>query len=507
MTGELGCTGLTKRYGEATVLTGVDLTLPAGSVLGLIGENGAGKSTLCSIIGGIVRPDAGSMRLDGASYAPSSPAGALAKGVVIIHQELKMIPDLSVAENMFLGRWPTRRGHIDRRRMEYEAGEILSLLGTDLDPAQRVGGLSVAAQQEIEIGRAIARRPRYVVFDEPSAALGQHETTRVLEQIRALRTGGAGVVYISHRLDEVTSIADEIVCLRDGHRVNQWREHAPSKDTLIKAMVGRELAKVHESPRLPRERVVMRVDGVGRKGVFADVTFSVREGEILGVFGLVGAGRTEMVRALCGADRTDSGTVEIDGRRVRIKDVRSGLRAGIAMVPEDRKGQGLNLARSGAQNIVLPWERSLTRSGFVTSKAVERVAGRLAGELDIRGALHAPVGNLSGGNQQKVLFAKWLVKRPRVLILDEPTRGVDIGAKTAIYRIIRELAAAGVAIILVSSELEEVLGLSHRIMVMAGGRPRGDMERGNATADRVMEMSIPTDAGAAVADTDRGRSS
>lgn len=482
--------GLTKRYGGITVLHGVDISVKAGSVLGLIGENGAGKSTLSSIIAGIKSPDEGRMWLNGQPYAPNGPAAALANGVAIIHQEIKMVPRLTVAENMFLGRWPKKRGRVDSASMIRQAEDALAVLGAKIDPRRIVDGLSMAAQQEIEIAKAILRDPSYVIFDEPSASLGQDETAKVLDQIRVLRDRGAGVVYISHRLDEISEIADEILCLRDGRQAMSWETGKVGKDNMIRAMVGREFIYAHQEPEAAEQDVVLDVQNLTRAGKFSDISFSVRRGEVLGMSGLVGAGRTEVVRSLAGADRADSGTVAVCGKQVLIKNVAAAIKEGIFMVPEDRKGQGLNLSRTGGENIVLPWESSIATGGFITQKAIKRVETQQAAELDIRGNLNIPVLYLSGGNQQKILLAKWLVRKPKVLILDEPTRGVDVGAKAAIYDIIRKLAADGVAIIVVSSELEEVLGLSHRVLVMAGGRQRGILDRAQATPDRVMELSV-----------------
>lgn len=485
----LTATGITKRYGENTVLHGIDFEIEAGSVVGLIGENGAGKSTLSSIIAGIKRPDEGSMSIDGVPYAPSGPLDALNSGVAIIHQEIKMIPELSVAENMFLGRLPTQNGRVATRQMVAEARAVLKDLGVTLDPRRPVAGLSTATQQEIEIARAILRRPSFVIFDEPSASLGQDETKRVLEQIEVLRSRGTGVVYISHRLDEISAIADRVFCLRDGHKVGEWPAADIDRDGMIRAMVGRELARRNVPPATPHEDVVATVDSLGSDR-FADITFELRRGEILGMSGLVGAGRTEIVRALAGADRFQTGKIMVDGRPVRIRSVSDAIAAGIVMVPEDRKTQGLNLNRTSAENMALPWESRLIPRGFVTVRFLNRLKKRMTNELDIRGNLDKPVGLLSGGNQQKVLLAKWLVRTPKVLILDEPTRGVDVGAKEAIYEIIRDLAAQGVSVIVVSSELEEVLMLSHRVMVVAAGRQRAVLTREDATPERVMQLSV-----------------
>ncbi len=488
--GGLAGAGLVKAYSGVTVLKGVDFRVLPGTVVGLVGENGAGKSTLSSIITGVVRPDGGSMRLDGEEYSPSSPAEALRQGVSLIHQETRLIQDLSVAENIFLGRLPRNGGRVDWERARRDAKTVLDSLGVELDVRRPVRGLSMATQQEIEIAKALSRRPRYVVFDEPSASLGESETEHVLERIRALRASGAGVVYISHRLDEVREVADEIVCLRDGSRVASWQRGDVPKEAIINAMVGREFTYEHVPPEPRQDRTVLEVRGLGRRGAFEDISFDVAAGEVLGIAGLVGAGRTEVVRAIAGVDRPDAGEVLLEGRTLPCSSPSSAIRAGIVMVPEDRKGQGLNLDRSAEENLTLPWERELAGAGLVTRRLVRKVAAAQRQRLDVRGNMALPVKSMSGGNQQKILIGKWLVKDPKVLIVDEPTRGVDVGAKMAIYEIIRKLAASGIAVIVVSSELDEVLGLSHRVLVMSQGRQRGILHREEATPQRVMELAV-----------------
>jgi ribose transport system ATP-binding protein len=331
--------GLVKTYGSITVLKSVDLTLAPGSVVGLIGENGAGKSTFNSIIAGVVRPSGGQMWIDGEDYAPQSPSDAIARGVALIHQEIRLLPGLTVAENIFLGRLPTRGGRIDRARMRDEAQAVLTALGMRVDPDRKVGGLSMGVQQGIEIAKAILRKPRYVIFDEPTASLGEAEAEQILEQVRVLRDGGTGVIYVSHRLDEVRAIADQVLCLRDGNSVAHW-DRAPEKTDMINAMVGRAFTFEHHAPSPAGHKVVLRMQNASRKGAFQGISFDLREGEILGFAGLVGAGRTDVVRALAGADRLDEGTVEVDGAPVRITSPRSAMDAGIFMVPEDRKGLG-----------------------------------------------------------------------------------------------------------------------------------------------------------------------
>ena len=501
------CRGLVKSYSGVTVLKSVDFTVRPGTVVGLIGENGAGKSTMSSLITGVKRPDSGTMTLDGATYAPGSPSEALRSGVVLIHQEIRLLPELSVAENIFLGRLPQRGGRIDRGRMNREAAEVLDSLGVHLDPRRPVRGLSMARQQEIEIAKALSRNPRYVIFDEPSASLGESETEHVLDRIRSLRELGAGVVYISHRLDEVLQVSDEIVCLRDGERVAAWsaeQVHAGevSRQSLVNAMVGREFTYEHVAPQSSRDTVVLEVKGLGRRGVFADIDFTVAAGEVFGIAGLVGAGRTEVVRAIAGVDKVDEGSVSVDGTPMRGTGPAEAIGRGVVMVPEDRKGQGLHLDRTAAENLVLPWERRLLSGGLVRQRAIRRVCDEQRQRLDIRGNMGLPVKSMSGGNQQKVLIGKWLVHDPKVLIVDEPTRGVDVGAKMAIYEIIRGLAEDGIAVIVVSSELEEVLGLAHRVMVMAGGRQQGVLDRADATPERVMDLAVSTSAGEAPTEAD-----
>jgi ribose transport system ATP-binding protein len=474
-----------------TVLKSVSFDILAGSVVGLIGENGAGKSTLSSIIAGIVPPTSGTMTLDGEPYAPHSPHDALEQGVAIIHQEIRMVPALSVAENIFLGRLPVSAGRVDKSAMNEEAGAALRVLGIDLDPRRPVHGLSMAAQQGIEIAKAISRKPRYVIFDEPSASLTEHETDRVLDRIDFLRTQGVGVIYISHRLEEVRRVAQKIVCLRDGQLVKEWSTGDVPPDDLVKAMVGRDFQFAHEAPEPHEEHQVLEVKNLGRKGAFQDINFSVAEGEILGIAGLVGAGRTEVVRTIAGVDRADTGEIYLNGELVNPRTPSQAIRAGIVMVPEDRKGQGLLLGRSSGENISSPWEKVMARTGLITRSKIARLAAKSREEFEIRGSMDLPSVRLSGGNQQKVLLAKWLVKKPKVLILDEPTRGVDVGAKMAIYKIVRDLAASGVAVVVVSSELEEVLGLSHRVLVMSGGRQRDVLDRQDANAEAVMQLAVP----------------
>lgn len=486
----LYCRNLGKSYGGARALKSVNLSLPPGHVLGLIGENGAGKSTLNSIIAGVIKPDEGQMLLDGTAYTPASPSEAIHRGVALIHQEIRLLPGLTVAENIFLGRLPLSGGRIDRARMVRESQAVLDALGVDVSARRQVAGLSMAVQQGIEIAKAIIRKPRYVIFDEPTASVGQAEAQRILEQIRLLKTRGTGIIYVSHRLEEVQTIADQVVCLRDGALVARWEQGPVAQQDMINAMVGRAFTFEHRAPPPRGNHTVLKADGLSRAGVFRDISFELAEGEILGFAGLVGAGRTEVVRAIAGADRLDRGEVHVDNKPVRYGSPAGAMNAGIFMVPEDRKSLGLNLDRTAAENITLPWERKLQWMGMITPGVVSRMGQKQKERFDIRGRLNLPVSSMSGGNQQKVLLAKWLVEDPSVFIIDEPTRGVDVGAKMAIYEIIRKLAASGIGVIVVSSELEEVLGLSHRVLVMSKGRQTGILSREEATPTRVMSLAV-----------------
>ena len=486
----LNCQNLSKSYGGARALKSVNLSLLPGKVLGLIGENGAGKSTLNSIIAGVIKPDEGQMVLNGTAYTPSSPSDALHRGVALIHQEIRLLPGLSVAENIFLGRLPLAGGCIDRARMVRESQAVLDALGVEVESRRQVKGLSMAVQQGIEIAKAIIRKPRYVIFDEPTASVGEAEADRILEQVRLLKANGTGVIYVSHRLDEIQTIADQVVCLRDGTLVARWENGPVSQQDMINAMVGREFTFEHHAPPPRGNRVVLRLKGLSRAGAFRDISFELAEGEILGFAGLIGAGRTEVVRAIAGVDRFDSGEIRVADKLARYTTASGAMKAGIFMVPEDRKSLGLNLGRTAAENITLPWEKKLMRHGMITPAVVRNTGSKQKERFDIRGRLNLPVRSMSGGNQQKVLLAKWLVEDPTVFIVDEPTRGVDVGAKMAIYDIIRALAASGIAVIVVSSELEEVLGLSHRVLVMSKGRQSGIVSREEATPERVMSLAV-----------------
>lgn len=487
----LACRGLTKTFPGTRALTSVDLAVDAGEVVALIGENGAGKSTLMKILGGVHTPDEGSVVLDGADYEPSGPADAIAAGIGTIHQEMSLLPQLSVTENVLLGRLPTRAsGTIDRAAARAIVQENLDRVGLRVDPDTPVRRLSVAQQQQVEIAKALSLHARVLLLDEPTASLGDDESEALFRLIAELRAQGVAFIYISHRLAEIARVADRVVVLRDGARVAAFDRADVPVETLVEAMVGRAVDQVFPDPPAHEDEVVLRVTGLAREGVFEGVSFELHRGEILGIAGLVGAGRTEVVRALFGADPPTAGTIEIEGRLWRLLRPEDAVRAGIVLVPEDRKGQGLVLGLSVQDNLALPSLDHLAERGAVTSGVLRRLAERAAARLEIRGRPTQLARTLSGGNQQKVVIGKWLERQPKIVLFDEPTRGVDVGAKAAIYDVITELAASGVACIVVSSELPEVLGLAHRVLVMSEGRQTGLLARREADEEAVMTLAV-----------------
>ncbi|WP_112310499.1 sugar ABC transporter ATP-binding protein [Pseudogemmobacter bohemicus] len=490
MTSLLSLNGIAKSYGPIRVLHGIDLDIRPGEVVALLGENGAGKSTLSNIISGTVQPGAGSMTFQGRAYAPASPREAMDAGVGMIHQELKLLPALSVAENIFVGRYPMKAGRLDRREMEARAQAGLERLGLDIAPDRVVEGLSTGRQQLIEIAKALTLNARLLILDEPTAALGGEETQLLFRQIERLKADGVGIIYISHRLDEIRQIADRIVVMRDGAKVQEFDRGDVPVRQIVEAMVGRSLERMFPTVPEPLPGVVLEVKALtGAPGTFQDVSFQVQRGEVFGIAGLMGAGRTELVRAITGADPVRSGEIRLNGDVLRLRDPSDAIRKGVVLVPEDRKLQGVVLDHSIAENIAYPSLKQVAQGGWLSSRRVTEFAEGLIGRFGVKGRAGQNAGELSGGNQQKVVLAKWLAKDPGVVVLDEPTRGIDVGARSSIYELIMELARKGVAVIVVSSDLEEVLGVSHRIMVMAQGRQAGILSRDQANDVAIMELA------------------
>jgi ribose transport system ATP-binding protein len=486
----LSLRGIAKSYGQIKVLHEVDLDIYPGEVVALLGENGAGKSTLSNIISGTVQPSAGTMSWQGQPYAPANPRAAMDAGIGMIHQELKLLPKLSIAENVFLGRYPMRLGRIDRKAMSERARKGLQRLGLDISPDRLVEGLSTGKQQLIEIAKALTLNARLLVLDEPTAALGGEETQLLFEQIARLKADGVGIIYISHRLEEIRQVADRVVVMRDGSKVQQFDSGDVPVRTIVEAMVGRSLERMFPAVPEPTDEVVFEVSNLNSaENTFRDISFSVRKGEVFGIAGLMGAGRTELVRAITGADPISGGTVKLRGKPVTPRTPKESIRNGVVLVPEDRKLQGVVLDHSIAENIAYANLGSVARNGWISSKRVLEFGNDYIQKFGVKGRAKQKAGELSGGNQQKVVIAKWLARNPAVVVLDEPTRGIDVGARSSIYDLIMELARQGVAVIVVSSDLEEVLGVSRRIMVMAQGRQTGILDRSQASDVAIMELA------------------
>ncbi|WP_299681594.1 sugar ABC transporter ATP-binding protein [uncultured Roseobacter sp.] len=479
-----------KSFGPIEVLHGVDLEMRPGEVVALLGENGAGKSTLSNIISGTILPSSGEMTWQGAPYAPATPREAIDAGVGMIHQELLLLPHLSIAENVFVGRYPMKHGRVDRREMERRAQSGLQRLGLEVSPRRVVQGLSTASQQLIEIAKALTLNAKLLILDEPTAALGGEETKLLFEQIERLKTEGVGIIYISHRLEEIKQIADRIVVMRDGEKVQEFDTADIPVRTIVEAMVGRSMDQMFPPLASPSDDITLEVRNLGSAlGHFHGVNFNVRRGEIFGIGGLVGAGRTELVRAIAGADPIAEGTVLLNGEDITPRSPRAAIDNGIVLVPEDRKQQGIILSHSIAENIAYSNFESVGKAGWITASRVRNFANENIGKFGVKGRGRQNASEMSGGNQQKVVIAKWLARNPRVVLLDEPTRGIDVGARSSIYEIIHGLAVEGVAVIVVSSDLEEVLGVSNRILVMAAGRQTGILDHSEANDVSVMELA------------------
>ena len=485
----LSLRGISKRYGPLQVLKNVSLDVHPGEVVALLGENGAGKSTLSGIIAGSRMPSEGSMTWLGQPYAPATPREAIDKGVVLIHQELQLLPQLSIAENVFIGRWPMKNGVVDRKQMVRRAQEQLSRLNLHIPASRKVAGLSTASQQLIEIAKALALNAKLLILDEPTAALGGAETEALFEQVRKLRSEGVGIIYISHRMDEIKRITDRIVVLRDGERVQEFADSATPVRTIVESMVGRSLDRLFPALPTPTERPVLEVSGLtSAEDSFRNVTFDVHAGEILGIAGLIGAGRTELVRAISGADPISAGTIRLEGEELKLRSPKDAIAKGIVMVPEDRKDQGLVVEHRIGENIIYANLDKLAGK-WISARTKQTFAEQAVAKFGVKGRAEQRASDLSGGNQQKVVIAKWLTRNPKVVVLDEPTRGIDVGARAGIYDIIVNLAKQGVAVIVVSSDLEEVLGVSNRILVLAQGNQAGILSRAEANDVSVMELA------------------
>ena len=483
---------ISKGFPGVQALSEVRFDLRAGEVHALMGENGAGKSTLIKILCGVQPPDSGEIVLDGRPVIIGSPVEAHLLGISTVHQELHLEPYLSVAENIYLGRQPIGRfGLIDRRKMHADARGILDELGVSLDPTAVVGRLSIAERQVVAIARGVSTRARIMIFDEPTSSLTRRESELLMLMIRRLRDQGVGIIYVSHRMEEIFELCDRVTVFRDGKYVATRQVAETSLNELVHLIVGRHIESL--APRTLAEpgAVVLEVRGMSKRGLLKDISFSLRRGEIVGLSGLVGAGRTELARAIFGDIVPDSGEIFIDGVAVRNRSPRHAIAAGIGLVPEDRKEQGLVLDLPVMANICMSLLGSLTRFGVISGRRERQLASRYVKDLGIRTpSVDQKAMYLSGGNQQRVVIAKWLATEPKILIVDEPTRGVDVGAKSELHALLRDLAADGMAILMISSDLPEVLAISDRILVMHQGRLAGELSAAAATQETLMSCAM-----------------
>jgi ribose transport system ATP-binding protein len=481
--------GITKRFPGVVALDGVDFELERGEVHVLLGENGAGKSTLVKMLSGAYQPDRGGILLDGRPVRIGSATAAQELGISTIYQEFNLVPRLSVAENIFLGRQPRRLGIIDRGRMRRGAGELLERMKVHVDAEALVSDLGVAQRQMVEIAKALSLDARILIMDEPTAVLSRTETEGLFEIVRGLKEEGVAVVFISHHLEEVAELGDRVTVLRDGKFVGRLPASTPRAE-MVRMMVGRPI-----EDRFPRRRpepgeILLEVKGLSREGVLDDVSFRLRAGEVVGIAGIVGAGRTELARAIFGLDRADSGEVLVRGEKLALGDPREAKRRGMGFVTEDRQGQGIVQPLSVAENLGLAALGRNTSVGLVNRRRQLRQAEKMIEDLRIRTpGPEQEIRYLSGGNQQKVVIGKWLLADSRVLILDEPTRGIDVGAKVEIYELINDLTRRGAGILMISSELPEVLGMSDRVLVMSRGRVTGELPAKKATQEDVMDLA------------------
>lgn len=482
--------GVSKSFGGVKAVRDVSLEVRPGEVHVLLGENGAGKSTLIKMIAGVHQPDAGRIVVDGNDVRIPDTKASEALGIATIHQELNLVPGLSVAENLTLGRTPSKMGLVDRKAVRAYAREAIARVGLDVDVDRPVATLGVARQQLVEIAKALALNARLLILDEPTAALTRSETNLLFDVMRELRRDGVAMVFISHHLDEIEEIGDRITVLRDGSAV-ETVSAGVGEPELVRLMVGREIDDLYPRRRPEVGETVLEIDGLTQAGMFEDISITVRAGEVVGLAGLMGAGRTEVLRAIAGADSYESGTITLRGKTLPKRNVAAAVGAGVGLVPEDRKTSGLVLGASVQENLGYATLRSSGKGGMADLRGQRRRADEVAKTLRIRMAsLDQRVGGLSGGNQQKVVFGRWFMAGSDVLLLDEPTRGVDVGAKVEIYELVNTITENGGAVLLASSDLPEVISMSDRVLVMAHGRIVGELSAEEATQDAVMSLAV-----------------
>lgn len=472
--------GINMSFGGIRALSDVSLRVKAGTVHALLGENGAGKSTLMKILSGIYIPDSGEIRLNGQVVQMDSVSKAIANGVSMIHQELSFIPELTVAENIYVGCEPCKKWFpiVDKRKMNQMAQAVFEQLNLRLNPSERMGNLSIAEKQMVEIAKAVSKHSKILVMDEPTSAITDREVERLFAIIEDLKAKGTAIIYISHKLDEIFKICDTITVLRDGHIIDTRAAGDLTEEELVPMLVGREVKEFYFKEQAQQGDVVLQVKDLCREGKFEHVSFSLRKGEILGIAGLMGAGRTEVAETIFGVAKKTSGEVYVKGKKVDIKSPHDAIKLGMGFVPEDRKNLGLNMRGNIRYNLTLTYLKQICVGQYMRTGKEKRVAAELIDRLSVKTANDLnPVDSLSGGNQQKVVIAKWLMGSPDILILDDPTRGIDVGAKAEIHRLMSQLAKEGKAIIMISSEMPEVLGVSDRVVVMREGRINGEFTK------------------------------
>ena len=482
-----------KSYPGVQALKGVNLTVSAGEVHALVGENGAGKSTLMKILAGAEGMDSGQILWNGEEIHLAGPLEAQKLGISMIYQEFNLVPEMSVAENIFLGREPVKSklGIIDWKTMRTQAAQLLDRLEAHINVRLPVSALSIAEQQMVEIAKALSHKARLIAMDEPSATLTKHELAHLFRLIKDLSLAGIAVIYISHRLEEIFEICDRVTILRDGEWITTQPVSQMNREEIVRLMVGREIGQEFPKVQVPVGRVLLRVRDLSSANRIKRVSFEIRAGEVVGLAGLVGSGRTELAGAILGLEPKTSGTIELEGKPMTIRSPMEAIRAGIALIPEDRKAQGLVMKASVRENVTLASLRKFSRSGFILSKKEMKSVRKMVGDLRIKTpSIDQPVQFLSGGNQQKVVLAKGLLTESKILIFDEPTRGIDVGAKQEIYHLMNALVKSGMGILMISSELPEILGMSDRILVMHEGEIMGELTRNEATQEKVMALAM-----------------
>ena len=487
----LELTEISKSFSGVEVLHGVSFALRPGEVHALLGENGAGKSTLVKVITGVYQPNSGAVFLNGKQVHFADTNESRQAGIAAIYQELSLFPDLDVAENLFVGRQPTGRGgRIDWRRLYKEADQLLASLGVHLDLKKKARSLSIAQQQMVEIARAFSIEARILIMDEPTSSLTLNEVADLFRLVRRLREDGTAIIFISHRLEELFEIADRVTVLRDGTYVATRQMQEVTRDDLIRLMVGRTISNLFPKQEVEAGKVMLKVDHLTRLGAFEDVSFELRGGEILGLAGLIGAGRTDVARAIFGVEPPTSGKIEIEGQEIEIRSPQQAINLGLAYVPEDRQTHGLIPPMNIIANLSLPTLGEFVRGGWLQAKAEQSATYAIARQMEVRANnIWQKARELSGGNQQKIVLGKWLATKPRILILDEPTRGIDVGTKAAVHELMSQLASEGIAILMISSELPEVLGMSDRVLVMREGQVTATLSRAEATQEKILHYA------------------